>query len=65
MEHEQGRGGIEEARTRPAADHMGSDFPIKDPDGFDIQVSHGTKVNRREGVASGILPGPTPYEPTG
>ena len=52
----------------PVADHQGADFQsfhIKDPDGFDIQVSNGTKANRRRGAASGKLPGPLPFEATG
>ena len=32
-------------------------FHIKDPDGFDIQVSNGTKANRRKGAANGKAPG--------
>jgi catechol 2,3-dioxygenase-like lactoylglutathione lyase family enzyme len=52
----------------PVADHLGSDFKsfhIKDPDGFDIQVTNGTKANRRKGNASGKLTAPLPFEPTG
>jgi catechol 2,3-dioxygenase-like lactoylglutathione lyase family enzyme len=52
----------------PVADHVGADFKsfhIKDPDGFDIQVTNGTKANRRRGPANGKLPGPLPFEPTG
>src|SRR6185436_1369080 len=52
----------------PVADHAGNDFKsfhIKDPDGFDIQVSNGTKSNRRKGSANGKLTAPVPFEPTG
>ncbi len=52
----------------PVADHAGSDFKsfhIKDPDGFDIQVSNGTKANRRRGPANAKLSAPLPFEPTG
>ncbi len=52
----------------PVADHAGSDFKsfhVKDPDGFDIQVTNGTRANRRRGRANGKLPGPVPFEPTG
>lgn len=52
----------------PVADHVGSDFKsfhIKDPDGFDIQVTNGTKANRRKGAANGKLTAPLPFESTG
>ncbi|HEX3868025.1 MAG TPA: VOC family protein, partial [Gemmatimonadaceae bacterium] len=52
----------------PVADHAGSDFKsfhIKDPDGFDIQVSNGTKSNRRKGAATAALKAPLPFDPTG
>jgi len=52
----------------PIADHAGSDFKsfhIKDPDGFDIQVTNGTKGNRRKGNPSAKLTAPLPFEPTG
>jgi catechol 2,3-dioxygenase-like lactoylglutathione lyase family enzyme len=52
----------------PVADHMGSDFKsfhIKDPDGFDIQLSNGTKENRRKGPANAKISASLPFEPTG
>jgi catechol 2,3-dioxygenase-like lactoylglutathione lyase family enzyme len=52
----------------PVADHVGSDFKsfhINDPDGFDIQVTNGTKANRRKGNANGKLTAALPFEPTG
>jgi catechol 2,3-dioxygenase-like lactoylglutathione lyase family enzyme len=51
----------------PAADHAGDfkSFHIKDPDGFDIQVTNGTKANRRKGSANAKLMAPLPFEPTG
>ena len=51
----------------PVAEHAGDfqSFHIKDPDGFDIQVSNGTRANRRKGAANGKLPGPEPFAPTG
>lgn len=52
----------------PVADHVGSDFKsfhISDPDGFDIQVTNGTKSNRRKGSANGKPSAPLPFEPTG
>jgi predicted enzyme related to lactoylglutathione lyase len=51
----------------PVADHDGRDFQsfhVKDPDGFDLQISNGNKRNRRQGPANGALPAPAPFEPT-
>lgn len=51
----------------PVADHRGSDyraFKFKDPDGFDVAVTNGTKANRRKTTANGKLPAPAPFEPT-
>jgi catechol 2,3-dioxygenase-like lactoylglutathione lyase family enzyme len=51
----------------PVADHHGSEyraFRIKDPDGFDVAVTNGTKANRRRTPANGKLPAPSPFEPT-
>jgi catechol 2,3-dioxygenase-like lactoylglutathione lyase family enzyme len=52
----------------PIADHDGKDFfsfHVKDPDGFDLQISNATKTNRRKTPASGKLNVPAPFEPTG
>ena len=51
----------------PVADHAGDfqSFHIKDPDGFDIQVTNGTKANRRKGSANAKLSAPLPFESTG
>lgn len=52
----------------PVADHRGSDyraFRVKDPDGFEVAVTNGTKANRRRTPASGKLRAPAPFEPTG
>lgn len=51
----------------PVADHAGDfkSFHIKDPDGFDIQVTNGTKSNRRKGAANAKLTTPLPFESTG
>jgi len=52
----------------PVADHAGSGFKsfhIKDPDGFDIQVTNGTKANRRKGDANAKVSAPAPFETTG
>jgi len=52
----------------PVADHQGSDyqsFRVKDPDGFDVAITNGTRARRRKGPASAKLPAPAPFEPTG
>jgi len=51
----------------PVADHAGDfqSFHIKDPDGFDIQVTNGTRGNRRRGSANAKLSAPLPFESTG
>ncbi len=52
----------------PVADHNGKDFfsfHVKDPDGFDLQISNGNKKNRRTTPAMGKLDGTPPFEPTG
>src|SRR5437762_2013529 len=40
-------------------------FRVKDPDGFDVAITNGTKMLRRKTPASGKLPAPAPFEPTG
>lgn len=58
---------LEKRGLKPVADHHGSDyrsFKIKDPDGFDVAVTNGTKANRRKAAATGKLPAPEPFEPT-
>jgi catechol 2,3-dioxygenase-like lactoylglutathione lyase family enzyme len=52
----------------PVADHHGSDyksFHVKDPDGFDVAITNGTKALRRKGPANAKLPAPEPFAPTG
>jgi predicted enzyme related to lactoylglutathione lyase len=52
----------------PVADHNGKDFfsfHVKDPDGFDLQISNGNRKNRRTTPATGKLNTPLPFEPTG
>ena len=51
----------------PVADHSGDfkSFHVKDPDGFDVQVTNGTHANRHNKPANGKLPGPMPFDPTG
>jgi catechol 2,3-dioxygenase-like lactoylglutathione lyase family enzyme len=51
----------------PVADNHGSDFQsfhVKDPDGFDLQISNGSRRNRRQGPASGKTSAPAPFEAT-
>jgi len=52
----------------PVADHHGTDyksFLVKDPDGFDVAVTNGTKALRRKVPANAKLPAPAPFAPTG
>jgi catechol 2,3-dioxygenase-like lactoylglutathione lyase family enzyme len=58
---------LEQRGLKPVADHRGSEyraFRFKDPDGFDVAVTNGTKANRRKTPANGKLPAPAPFEPT-
>ncbi len=51
----------------PVADHAGSDykaFHIKDPDGFDLWITNGTRSLRRKTVANGKLRASLPFKPT-
>jgi catechol 2,3-dioxygenase-like lactoylglutathione lyase family enzyme len=51
----------------PVADNHGKDFQsfhVKDPDGFDLQISNGNRSNRRQGPATGKTSAPAPFEPT-
>jgi catechol 2,3-dioxygenase-like lactoylglutathione lyase family enzyme len=51
----------------PVADNRGKDFQsfhVKDPDGFDLQISNGNRRNRRQSAASGKTSAPAPFEPT-
>ena len=48
----------------PVADNQGKDFQsfhVKDPDGFDLQISNGSRKNRRQGGASGKTSAPAPF----
>jgi catechol 2,3-dioxygenase-like lactoylglutathione lyase family enzyme len=59
---------LEKRGLKPVPDHHGSDyrsFRVKDPDGFDVAVTNGTKALRRKTPASAKLPAPAPFEPTG
>lgn len=52
----------------PVADNRGSDFQsfhVKDPDGFDVQISNGNSHNRRTTAARGSLTAAAPFDHTG
>ena len=52
----------------PVADHDGKGFEsfhVKDPDGFDLQISNATSKKRRTSPASATLSSPLPFDPTG
>src|SRR5262249_57607604 len=51
----------------PIADNRGKDFEsfhVKDPGGFDLQISNGNRRNRRQGAASGRTSASAPFEAT-
>lgn len=51
----------------PVADNQGNDFQsfhVKDPDGFDLQISNGNSKNRRQTPANGKTSAPAPFEST-
>lgn len=51
----------------PVADNRGHDFEsfhVKDPDGFDVQISNGNRGNRRTTPAHGRLAAAAPFEHT-
>ncbi len=51
----------------PVAENDGRDFQsfhVKDPDGFNLQISNGTMKNRRRGAASGKTSAPAPFAAT-
>ncbi len=59
---------LKDRGLNPVADHNGKDFysfHVKDPDGMDLQISNGTKKNRRQGPANGKLSAPPPFESMG
>jgi catechol 2,3-dioxygenase-like lactoylglutathione lyase family enzyme len=59
---------LEKRGLKPVADHHGDDyraFRVKDPDGFDLIITNGTKALRRRTPANATLPAPAPFEPTG
>ena len=50
----------------PVADNQGNfqSFHVKDPDGFDLQISNGSRKNRRQGAANGKTTAAAPFEAT-
>jgi catechol 2,3-dioxygenase-like lactoylglutathione lyase family enzyme len=59
---------LKDRGLNPVADHQGKDFfsfHVKDPDGMDVQISNGTKKNRRQGPANGKLNVEAPFESMG
>jgi catechol 2,3-dioxygenase-like lactoylglutathione lyase family enzyme len=59
---------LEKRGLKPVADHHGDDyraFRVKDPDGFDLAITNGTKALRRRTPATAKLPAAAPFEPTG
>jgi catechol 2,3-dioxygenase-like lactoylglutathione lyase family enzyme len=52
----------------PIADHDKKNsfesFHVKDPNGFDLQISNGNSKNRRTKPATGKVAAPAPFEPT-
>jgi catechol 2,3-dioxygenase-like lactoylglutathione lyase family enzyme len=51
----------------PVADNHGDfqSFHVKDPGGFDLQISNGNRRNRRQGAASGKTSAAAPFESPG
>ena len=51
----------------PVADNDGKfeSFHVKDPDGWDLQISNGVGAERRRAGGSAKLAAPLPFEPTG
>lgn len=51
----------------PIADHQGKDFQsfhVKDPNGFDLQITNGNRQNRRKGNPKVTLAAPAPFAST-
>jgi catechol 2,3-dioxygenase-like lactoylglutathione lyase family enzyme len=60
---------LTERGLNPVADHDPAknyySFHVKDPDGMDLQLTNGTKKNRRQGPANGKLNVEAPFESRG
>ena len=64
---EDGRSGAAEARAESGRRQRGRDFQsfhVKDPDGFDLQISNGNRRNRRQGAATAKVSAPAPFAAT-
>lgn len=64
---DQVKNALEKRGLHPVADNHGDykSFRVKDPDGFNVAITNGTKANRRKEPATGKLPAPAPFAPTG
>jgi hypothetical protein len=62
------RAALQERGLNPVEDNSADgsyqSFRFKDPLGFEVGVSNGTKANRRATLANGHLANPLPFEPT-
>jgi catechol 2,3-dioxygenase-like lactoylglutathione lyase family enzyme len=58
---------LDKRGLHPVADNAGDyrSFRVKDPDGFNLAITNGTKALRRKEPATAKLPAPAPFEPTG
>jgi catechol 2,3-dioxygenase-like lactoylglutathione lyase family enzyme len=58
---------LEKRGLAPVADHRGDfqSFHVKDPDGFDLQISNGSRTNRRTTPAAGKTTAAAPFAATG
>lgn len=58
---------LEKRGLHPVADHHGDykSFRVKDPDGFDVAITNGTRANRRNTPAAARLPVTASFAPTG
>jgi catechol 2,3-dioxygenase-like lactoylglutathione lyase family enzyme len=58
---------LKERGLAPVADNRSNGFEsfhVKDPGGFDLQISNGNRRNRRQGAAAGKTSAAAPFEPT-
>jgi catechol 2,3-dioxygenase-like lactoylglutathione lyase family enzyme len=63
VEAELRKRGLEPVADNDDKNHFQS-FHVKDPDGFDLQISNGNSKNRRQGKATAKLKVPAPFEAT-
>src|SRR5436190_2637261 len=64
---DQVKAALDKRGLHPVADHHGDykALRVKDPDGFDVIITNGTKANRRKTPAAAKPPAPAPFAPTG